>query len=111
MQLFSGKALLRRAVRPWLPDVIAARPKVAFNATSRALTDLLQDAPAHPLRELLTRTTVEEKGYFDWRYCSAIMGARDFISLDHVLIIHLLDELFVRGTPTAAFRASAATTA
>lgn len=111
MRLFNGKALLREAVRPWLPQTIAERPKVAFNATSRALTDLLQEAPAHPLRELLTKTTVGEKGYFEWRYCKALLDARDFISLDHVLIIHLLDELFVRGTAVGAFRASAATAA
>ena len=66
-ELFSGKALLRRAVAPWLPDEIVRRPKVAFNRTAPALTRLLLGSPeAHPLRELLSRDAVEAKGYFTW---------------------------------------------
>ncbi len=95
--LFSGKALLRRAVSAWLPEAIAQRPKLAFNKSAPAITKLLLDQPEDsPLRELLSRDAVESRGYFDWARVEALLRARNFTALDHVLIVHLLDELFVR---------------
>src|SRR5262245_22209354 len=96
-ELFSGKALLRRAVAGWLPDTIVGRPKVAFNKTAPPVTKLLlAQAEASWLRELLSREVVEAKGYFSWDRCAAMLRTKDFGELDHVFVIHLLDELFVR---------------
>jgi len=94
---FSGKGLLRQAVGSWLPEAIAQRPKVGFNKSAPAVTKLLFAQPeGSPLRELLSREAVEAKGYFTWARCDALLRARNFTALDHVFILHLLDELFVR---------------
>jgi asparagine synthase (glutamine-hydrolysing) len=105
-QLFSGKAVLRRAVGGWLPDVIANRPKKAFNKSAPAITELLLAQPeGTPLRHLLTREAVEAKGYFAWSRCDAMVRLRNYTALDHVFIIHLLDDLFVRDFDPRRFGA------
>jgi len=96
--LFSGKALLRQAVNSWLPAAITQRPKVGFNKSAPAISRLLLAQPeGSALRELLSKEAVEAKGYFTWARCEALLHARNFAALDHVLVLHLLDELFVRS--------------
>lgn len=95
--LFSGKALLRDAVADWLPASIARRPKVGFNKSAPAVSRLVLESPGLPeLAPLLSRDAVEERGYFDAPAVEAQRRERDFAALDHVLIVHLLDMLFVR---------------
>ncbi len=107
-ELFSGKALLRRAVGPWLPEGIAERPKLAFNKSAPAVTRLLLGQPeGSPLRDLLSRDVVESKGYFTWARCDALLRARNFAALDHVFIVHLLDELFVQRFDPLRFSGAA----
>jgi hypothetical protein len=94
--LLSGKALFRRAVAPWLPAEIVARPKSAFNAGALPLSRALYASAGNPeLKQLLERRAIEDKGYFDWSYCRQLVLERNFLALDHVLIVQLLDELFV----------------
>jgi len=96
-EYFSGKALLRRAAAAWLPEQITQRPKLGFNRSAPAVTKLLfAQARTAPLRELLSREAVEAKGYFSWGRCEAFLRVKDFTALDHIFIVHLLDELFVR---------------
>jgi hypothetical protein len=45
---------------------------------------------------LLSRERVEENGWFAWKDVEAMRSAGDFESLDHVLILHLLEEVFIR---------------
>ena len=95
-EMFSQKRILRDAVAPWLPPVIARRPKVGFNASAMPLSQLiLESAPAHEVAELLTGSSATTRGYFSPAWCEHLVRTRDFAALDHVLIIHLLDELFV----------------
>ncbi len=110
---FSGKGLLRRAAAPWLPEQITQRPKLGFNRSAPAVTKLLLAPPGiSPLREQLSRDAVEAKGYFSWARCEAFLRAQDFTALDHVFIVHLLDELFVRSFEPGRFsRAHAGTIA
>jgi hypothetical protein len=92
-----------------LPREIVERPKVAFNKSAPAVTRLLLARPEpSPLRELLSREVVEAKGYFAWDRCEALLRARNFTALDHVLILHLLDELFVRDFDPRRFAEPAA---
>lgn len=103
-ELFSGKALLRRAASPWLPEAIAQRPKVPFNASAPAIAKLVLDQPeGAPLRALLTREAVDAAGYFSWARCEALLRTRNFMALDHVVIIQLLDEVFVRRFEPSRF--------
>ena len=95
-QLFSGKKLLRRGVGPWLPEEIAQRPKDSgFNTSAPRLTKLVLEQPDCELANLLSREVVERKSYFDWRYCSALLRAKEYERLDSLFIVHLLDDLFV----------------
>ena len=97
-RLFSGKSLLREAVAGWLPEAITQRPKVGFNRSAPALSALVLAQPeGAPLRDLLSRDVVESRGYFTWARCESLLRARSFAALDHVLVLHLLDELFVRN--------------
>jgi asparagine synthase (glutamine-hydrolysing) len=103
-ELFSGKALLRQAVSSWLPDAIVRRPKVGFNKSAPNISRLVLEAPGvRALGELLSRDAVTARGYFDWASCEALLRARDFAALDHVLIVHMLDELFVRSFDARRF--------
>ncbi len=113
-RLFSGKALLRQAVADWLPETITKRAKVGFNRSAPAVSALVLAQPeGAPLRDLLSRDAVEEKGYFTWARCDALIRARSFAALDHVMVLHLLHEIFVRdfdprrpGFPTPAAAAA-----
>jgi asparagine synthetase B (glutamine-hydrolysing) len=96
-RLFSGKELLRQAVADWLPEAIVRRPKVGFNRSAPAVSALVLAQPEDaPLRALMSREAVESRGYFTWARCEALLRARNFPALDHVFVLHLLDELFVR---------------
>lgn len=103
-EMFSQKKILRDAVAPWLPPEIARRPKVGFNASAMPLSQLvLESAPGHELGQLLTDGAATSKGYFAAAWCQHLLARRDFAALDHVLIIHLLDELFVTNFNPAEF--------
>ncbi|HET7293934.1 MAG TPA: asparagine synthase (glutamine-hydrolyzing) [Vicinamibacteria bacterium] len=103
-ELFSGKALLRRAVAAWLPDEVVRRPKLGFNRSAPAVTRLICSLPeGSPLRQLLSREAVLAKGYFPWERCEGFLRAGDYTALDHVFVVHLLDELFVRSFDPARF--------
>jgi asparagine synthase (glutamine-hydrolysing) len=96
-RLFSGKELLRRAAAEWLPETIVRRPKVGFNRTAPALSALVLAQPeGTPLRELLAKDAVESAGYFTWERCRWLLRERDYAALDHVLVLHLLEDVFVR---------------
>jgi asparagine synthase (glutamine-hydrolysing) len=111
-ELFSGKALLRRAVGAWLPEAIATRPKLGFNKSAPPLSRLVLDQPkGSALRALLSRDAVSDRAYFDWAACQALYRAGNFAALDHVVIVHLLDELFVRDFDPRRFSAASSTLA
>jgi len=96
VEMFTQKKILRDAVAPWLPPLIAQRPKVGFNVSSKPLSQLIHEsAPAHELAELLTSSAAAAKGYFAPAWCEHLVRTGDFVALDHVLIIHLLDQLFI----------------
>jgi asparagine synthase (glutamine-hydrolysing) len=94
--LLSGKALLRRAVAAWMPAEVAERPKHAFNASALPLSRILLTGEGNEeLKQLLSRQSIADRGYFEWSWCRSLLEQRNFVLLDHVLLVQLLDELFV----------------
>lgn len=102
-RLFSGKRVLREAMRPYVPAVIADRPKVGFNATAAPLTEVLAQRRDAGAGVLTGDDAVRRFGYFDPGICRAVRERRDYALLDHVLIVHLLHELFVESFDAERF--------
>jgi asparagine synthase (glutamine-hydrolysing) len=104
--LLTQKAILRRAVRPWLPRSIADRPKFAFNASLMPITRLLECQPGggHDLLWLLSSESILAKGYFDFPTVQELWRRRQYVLLDHVFVVQLLDELFVSRFDPDRFR-------
>jgi asparagine synthase (glutamine-hydrolysing) len=94
-ELFSSKRILRAAVAQLLPRQIAARPKVGFNVSAAPLSKVVLDAGGD-LLDLLDEPAVRDRGWFYWDDVKAMREAKDYRALDHVLILHLMDELFIR---------------
>jgi hypothetical protein len=97
--LFSNKHLLREAVAGRVPDLCRLRPKFPFNASLPPLTHLLDMHPGAGggLGDLLSPSAVKQRGYFAPADVQRLVDARRFDALDGVLVIHLLDEVFVRN--------------
>ena len=100
--LLSGKSILRRAVSPWLPAEVTQRAKFAFNSSALPITQLMAAREGglggeDELCTLLNYDVVSERGYFDPDEVAHLVRTNRFRSLDGVLIVHLLDELFVQG--------------
>ncbi|MBZ5589188.1 MAG: asparagine synthase (glutamine-hydrolyzing) [Acidobacteriia bacterium] len=95
VELFSGKRILRAAASRFLPPQISLRPKVAFNASAAPLSKLVLENGTE-MMDLLEEPAVEERGWFDWNTVQGMKANRNYKALDHVLILHLLDELFIR---------------
>jgi asparagine synthase (glutamine-hydrolysing) len=104
-RMFSGKHLLRQAVRGWLPRAIAERRKYAFNSGALPITQVLSTLEStrprnerlEQLRRLLSPKAIREKGYFEEERVEELVERNSFRALDGVLIVQLLDELYVKG--------------
>lgn len=95
-QLLDDKKLLRLAVSSWVPSHILARPKFAFNAECMPISRLVLSSSRSELKDLLlSAETIKRKGYFEVAQCQSLLEQQQYTRLDHVLILHLLDELFV----------------
>jgi asparagine synthase (glutamine-hydrolysing) len=104
-ELFSGKALLRRAARPWLPEALVERPKFAFNSALPPLSRLIElGAAGDSIRSLITDEAVAAKGYFDPALVRGLRAGRNYPALDHVLLVQLLDDVFVSRFDSGRFR-------
>lgn len=95
-ELFSSKKILRAAVSQLLPRQIAWRPKVGFNVSAVPLSKLVIEGGGD-LVDLLEEPAVKQRGWFYWEDVQGMRSAGDYRALDHVLILHLLDELFMRN--------------
>ena len=104
-ELLSGKAILRRAAAPWLPAEVVNRPKFAFNATLLPLTRLLEASGAvgDEVRALVSEERLKKTGYFDPAEVTALRAQRNYLALDHVLIVQLLDSVFVSDFDATRF--------
>jgi hypothetical protein len=98
-KLFSNKHIVREAAEKVLPGMFSRRPKLAFNASLPPISRVLsQTKDALPqLRDLLTSEATRERGYFRVSAVERAFQTRDYRALDAVLVIHLLDDLFVRN--------------
>jgi hypothetical protein len=104
-QLLSSKALLREAVRPWLPASVASRPKFGFNAGCIPLTRALElsGSAGEELRYLISREAILKTGYFEYEAVRDMMRRREYSALDHVLVVQMLDDVFVARFDPARF--------
>lgn len=101
-KLLSGKELLRRACRGLLPRDILTRRKFAFNATLMPVVRTIETAlpnseSARWLNSLLAPDALKAKGYFDPQVVSDLRNRGDYLALDALLHVQLLDELFVKN--------------
>jgi len=103
--LLSDKRLLRAAMLGAVPDLIRNRPKHAFNGSLPPITRVLERArgDASGLRDLLSPDAVKARGYFAPANVEQFKHAGNYQALDGVLIVHLLDELFVRAFDPGRF--------
>ena len=100
MKWFKEKYVLRKALRPYLPDEILRRNKWGLRAP---LAQWLRGKLPEFARELLSERSVREKGYFRPDAVARLMetSARSPGEPDRrlmrVLVIQLWDEIFIRG--------------
>lgn len=95
LEMFTSKRVLRAAAARVLPRNIAGRPPAASPAWSTAMSPGVIERDG-PLSSLLARERVEETGWFSWADVESMKASGDHAALDHVLILHLLDEIFIR---------------
>jgi asparagine synthase (glutamine-hydrolysing) len=103
-RLFGDKRLLREAALGIVPDGIRLRAKFAFNGNLPPITQLLASVGRDTTAStLLTERAIEDKAYFDKRQVQRLQVAGDYHSLDAVLIVQMLDELFVTSFDPTKF--------
>jgi asparagine synthase (glutamine-hydrolysing) len=94
-ELFTGKTLLRSVAMKFLPRNIAGRPRTVSSAWQRPMSaGVMENRGA--LARLLDEEAVNARGWFSWQDVEAMRRGGDWVSLDHVLILHLMDEIFIR---------------
>jgi asparagine synthase (glutamine-hydrolysing) len=111
------KHILRQAVAPYLPAVIAQRPKQPYRAPDSASFFGLK--PSEYVEDLLSPLTIRRTGYFDPKAVSrlvekcragSVASFRDNMALIGILSVQLLDHTFVHRThaPEPSLQPSAA---
>lgn len=97
-ELLSSKAVLRRAVAPLLPREVVERPKFAFNATLLPMSRLAEAAgpPGEAVRDMMSDRALHDAGYFDPATVHALRASGQYASLDQVLNVQMLHDVFVK---------------
>jgi asparagine synthase (glutamine-hydrolysing) len=96
LEMFTSKRVLRAAAARVLPRNIAGRPPAVSPSWRSTMSRGVIERGAD-LAALLERERVEENGWFSWSDVQSMKASGDWVALDHVLILHLLDENFIRN--------------
>lgn len=108
LHYLKDKYILREASKEWIPSDFSNRPKQPYRAPiSRCF---LGDTPFPYVKDLLSETSLQEKGYFHpakvtrlvdktLRQDGHLLSERENMALIGILSTQLLDEKFIKSFP------------